>query len=62
MAEDARFLIKLGLASAALAALIKYGGPLIPLPGTASVALAIVLSPIVGVALWLAWLYQPRPK
>jgi len=58
MAEDVRFLVKLGLTSAGLAALIKYGGPLVPLPSTSPVALTIVLSPVAGVGLWLAWLYQ----
>ncbi|MGF1512086.1 MAG: hypothetical protein ACFB5Z_00085 [Elainellaceae cyanobacterium] len=58
MAEDARFLIKLAVASTAIALLIKYAGPLIPLPATAGIALTIVLTPIAGVVLWMVWRLQ----
>ncbi|MGF1537315.1 MAG: hypothetical protein ACFB4J_12655 [Elainellaceae cyanobacterium] len=53
MPDDARFLIKLLVASAAIAALIKYVGPRLPLPATGPVALTIVLVPVAGTALWM---------
>ncbi len=58
MPEDIRFLIKLMLSSAAIAALIKYGGPLVPLPATGAAALTIIFTPVAGVALWMGWQAQ----
>lgn len=49
------FLIKILVLSAMISVAIKYLGPLLPLPATSSVALALVLSPTVILSLALAW-------
>ncbi|MBF2002957.1 MAG: hypothetical protein IGS50_07585 [Synechococcales cyanobacterium C42_A2020_086] len=51
-------ILKVMLASLALAVAIKYGGPMLPIPASAPVALTLVLLPtlLMGIALvWRAW-------
>ncbi|WP_110984443.1 hypothetical protein [Acaryochloris thomasi] len=49
------FLVKILVLSAVISVAIRYLGPLLPLPATSSVALALVLSPTVIMSVALAW-------
>jgi hypothetical protein len=49
------FVLKVVLASGAIAYGIKYGGPYLPLPHTPAVALALVLLPTLVLAGLLGW-------
>jgi hypothetical protein len=48
-------LTKVMLASLALSVAIKYGGPYLPLSGTAATAVVMVLSPSLILAIALGW-------
>ncbi len=52
------FVLKILLFSTGLSILIKYGGQLIPIRPTASLALIIVLLPSLIIGLVLGWQYQ----
>lgn len=49
------FILKVLILSALISLLIKYGGPLLDLPATATSALVAVLLPSVVVGLLLGW-------
>ena len=54
------FIAELGIISAVLSYLIKYGGAYLPLSGTSSQALFIVLLPtlVMAIALYLRYLFH----
>ena len=54
------FILKILLLSTALSFLIKYGGQLIPIPQTNTVAIAIVLFPSVAIGLFLGQIYYKK--
>ena len=58
MNTQAGFILKILLLSTGLSILIKYGGPLIPIRPTTSLALMIVLLPSLIMGLVLGWQYQ----
>ena len=49
------FLIKVLILSAGLSFLIKYGGPYLSIPSTATNALIAVLTPSIVAAIFLGW-------
>ncbi|KKI99789.1 hypothetical protein [Prochlorothrix hollandica] len=56
------FLVKVFGLSLGLSLLIKYGGPLLPLPATSGVALAMVLAlplTMTAVLSWQRWRQRP---
>ncbi|MEH2178427.1 hypothetical protein [Nostoc sp.] len=62
MENQLGLILKLLLLSALLSVLIKYAGPSLPIPPTASNALIIVLLPIVIVAIALLWRFQAQKQ
>ncbi|HEY9803740.1 MAG TPA: hypothetical protein V6D25_25585 [Leptolyngbyaceae cyanobacterium] len=54
--------MKLLIMSAFLSVLIKYAGPLWPLPATDTNALILVLSPTVIMAIALLWRFQTQKQ
>ena len=51
------FIVKVLAISAAIAILIKFGGPSLVIPATPAIALTIVLLPTVIMAIALGWRY-----
>ncbi|MCC5641686.1 hypothetical protein LC607_01660 [Nostoc sp. CHAB 5824] len=62
MENQLGFVLKLLLLSALLSVLIKYAGPSLSIPGTATNALIIVLLPIVIMAIALLWRFQAQKQ
>ncbi|MEH2162194.1 MAG: hypothetical protein V7K38_14410 [Nostoc sp.] len=60
MVNQLGLVLKLLLLSALLSLLIKYAGPSVPIPATATNALIIILSPIVIIAIALLWRFQAQ--
>ncbi|MEH2192231.1 MAG: hypothetical protein V7K98_06145 [Nostoc sp.] len=60
MGNQLGLVLKLLLLSALLSLLIKYAGPSVPIPATATNALIIILSPIVIIAIALLWRFQAQ--
>ncbi len=61
MDTQARFILKVLILSAGISALIKYGGPSLPIAGTLGNTLIAVVTPSVILAialLWRAWNYR----
>ncbi len=56
------FVLKLLLLSALLSLLIRYVGPSLSIPATATNALIIVLLPIVIIAIALLWRFQAQKQ
>jgi len=56
------FVLKLLLLSALLSILIKYVGPSLSIPATATNALIIVLLPIAIMAIALLWRFQAQKQ
>ncbi|MGF2035153.1 MAG: hypothetical protein RMZ43_007550 [Nostoc sp. CmiVER01] len=56
------FVLKLLLLSALLSVLIKYAGPSLSIPVTATNALIIVLLPIAIMAITLLWRFQAQKQ
>ena len=49
------FILKVFLASTIISVVIKFGGPHVPIPATNSVALGLVLAPVLIIASLLVW-------
>ncbi|MEH2289656.1 hypothetical protein [Nostoc sp.] len=62
MENQLGLILKLLLLSALLSVLIKYAGPSLLIPATASNALIIVLLPIALVAIALLWRFQAQKQ
>ena len=62
MENQLGFVLKLLLLSALLSLLIKYVGPNLSIPPTATNALIIVLLPIVIMAIALLWRFQAQKQ
>ncbi|MEH1850125.1 MAG: hypothetical protein V7L11_00170 [Nostoc sp.] len=62
MENQLGFVLKLLLLSALLSVLIKYVGPSLSIPATATNALIIVLLPIVIIAIALLWRFQAQKQ
>ena len=62
MKSLAGFILKVVLASAGLSLLLKYIGPLLSIPATASNALIAVFAPPLLVAIALGWQAWARSK
>ncbi|MDZ7951430.1 MAG: hypothetical protein RMY16_13540 [Nostoc sp. DedQUE12b] len=62
MKNQLGLILKLLLLSAFLSVLIKYAGPSLPIPATATNALIIVLLPIAMVAIALLWRFQAQKQ
>lgn len=62
MENQLSFVIKLLIMSAFLSGLIKYAGPLWPIPETDTYALILVLSPTVIMAIALLWRFQTQKQ
>lgn len=62
MENQLGFVLKLLLLSALLSVLIKYAGPSLSIPATATNALIIVLLPIVIIAIALLWRFQAQKQ
>ncbi|MEH2464929.1 hypothetical protein [Nostoc sp.] len=62
MENQLGFVLKLLLLSALLSVLIKYVGPSLSIPATATNALIIVLLPIVIMAIALVWRFQAQKQ
>jgi hypothetical protein len=60
MGNQLGLVLKLLLLSALLSLLIKYAGPSLPIPATATNALIIILLPIVILAIALLWRFQTQ--
>ncbi|MCC5603871.1 hypothetical protein [Nostoc favosum] len=62
MQNQLGLVLKLLLLSALLSVLIKYAGPSLSIPATATNALIIVLLPIVIMAIALLWRFQAQKQ
>ncbi|MEH1971509.1 MULTISPECIES: hypothetical protein [unclassified Nostoc] len=62
MENQLGFVLKLLLLSALLSLLIKYVGPSLSIPATATNALIIILLPIVIIAIALLWRFQAQKQ
>ncbi|MFN6464207.1 MAG: hypothetical protein RMZ41_020660 [Nostoc sp. DedVER02] len=62
MGNQLGLVLKLLSLSALLSLLIKYAGPSVPIPATATNALIIVLLPIVIIAIALLWRFQTQKQ
>jgi hypothetical protein len=58
MKDSVELILKVLLASALISVGIKSVGPMLPIPGTSAVAIAIVLTPTVVMTLLLGWRLQ----
>ncbi len=62
MENQVNFVLKLLILSALLSILIKYAGPLAPIPANAVNALILVISPSVIMAIALVWRFQTQKQ
>ncbi|MEH2312256.1 MAG: hypothetical protein V7K18_27015 [Nostoc sp.] len=62
MENQLGLVLKLLLLSALLSALIKYAGPSLSIPPTATNALIIIFLPIVIIAIALLWRFQAQKQ
>ncbi|MBN3925173.1 hypothetical protein [Nostoc sp. NMS4] len=62
MENQLGLILKLLLLSALLSALIKYAGPSLSIPATATNALIIVLLPVAILAIALLWRFQTQKQ
>ncbi|PHM09536.1 hypothetical protein [Nostoc sp. 'Peltigera malacea cyanobiont' DB3992] len=62
MENQLGLILKLLLLSALLSVLIKYAGPSLPIPATATNALIIVFLPIAIIAIALLWRFQAQKQ
>ncbi|MEH2136399.1 hypothetical protein [Nostoc sp.] len=62
MENQLGLVLKLLLLSALLSVLIKYAGPNLSIPATATNALTIILLPIAIIAIALLWRFQAQKQ
>lgn len=62
MENQLGFVLKLLLLSALLSVLIKYAGPSLSVPATATNALIIIFLPVVIMAIALLWRFQAQKQ
>lgn len=62
MENQLGLVVKVLLLSMVLSFLIKYVAPILPIPGTATNALILVLLPTVIMAIALAWRFQAQKQ
>ncbi|MFB2837113.1 hypothetical protein [Floridanema evergladense] len=62
MENKAEFIVKIFVLSAVLSVIIKYVCPYFKVPAASQIALIIVLSPTVVLAIALWWRYQQQQK